>query len=361
MVYVIMVFVTSIIGGLVRLVTEKANINLRRVHNKRIGALLALIISLPMMIVSAVRYNVGSDFKTYESVYVFGDASILSANSHGFTLLINILRKVSDNPQIFFIISSIFIISLYSIYVGKYSSSIFLSIILFVVCRDYFSSMNLIRQYMAMVISLYSIPMFKRKNWIAAAFIVAIAMSFHPSALIIVPICVFATFKFSTWLELIITFGLLGIGSSLRGFLSYYVNAYTEYGKYFSSSTYGEGLFFVWDFIIYLGLLVIILLIKINNKGNFGFNDRLVEYSALFLVLVYGLTPFMPLNFNRIALIAKMISTIYLPGVLIKIENKQYRLLLTIMYVLVNLILTYVAIKSGNSGAYPYYSIFKMF
>lgn len=108
-----------------------------------------------------------------------------------FSQLMNILSKSFENPQILFVISSLLILS--GIFVFIYynvddSKSAFWAIFLFIVLTQYFSTMNLIRQSLAMAIGCNVYTVLKkdqsRIGFVKSAALITVATLFHASGII---------------------------------------------------------------------------------------------------------------------------------------------------------------------------------
>lgn len=147
-----------------------------------------------------------------------------------FSLLMKILSKSFESPQILFIISSFLIIS--GIFIFIYYNvddwkTAFWPVFLFIVLTQYFSTMNLIRQSLAMAVGCNVYTVLRRnqsKNrFIISAVLIALATLFHSSglvcALLVLPFVI--TIKRKTIVVgTFVTLGILNLFPYvLRGFL----------------------------------------------------------------------------------------------------------------------------------------------
>lgn len=81
-----------------------------------------LCVFLPLFLVSAFRYGVGTDyFYTYTPIFnrIRGGTGF---NEVGFTWLTEQLTKVSDDPQILFVVISLVTVGIITIFLCKYST-----------------------------------------------------------------------------------------------------------------------------------------------------------------------------------------------------------------------------------------------
>lgn len=129
-------------------------------------------------------WNIGND--TYPYVHTFiatiGNLDLLKSHMEAGYLLFNqLLACFTSNPQMLLITTSIFIIGtwMYSFY--KYSNFVVLSVLLFAII-GFSTTLNLVRQEMAMCIILLSLPFIIKRHLMAFIICWAIATSFHTSA-----------------------------------------------------------------------------------------------------------------------------------------------------------------------------------
>ena len=161
--------------------------------NRKKDLIFLLIVFVILAITSALRYSTGYDYSyTYapgfEEVLNNPDISLFGHHYEpGYMLLEKIVAFFSSNYQMIFVVTSVLIIGLFCINYAKYSSNVYLSVILFILLSEYYCSMNFIRQTIAGVIALFAIPFLKKKKFLPYLLIVLVASTFHKSALILIP------------------------------------------------------------------------------------------------------------------------------------------------------------------------------
>jgi hypothetical protein len=141
---------------------------------------------------AAFRYAVGYDYThIYVPLYfqtLRDDLSILgSVHEPGFMLLEKLLLFFTPNYQALFIATSFLIYGLTFYYYWKFSPNICLSILIFLLLGQYYSSMNFVRQSMAVAITLFAVPFLQKRRLAAYLLIILLAALFHKSALIMIP------------------------------------------------------------------------------------------------------------------------------------------------------------------------------
>lgn len=146
---------------------------------------------------SAIRYDVGIDYSyiyspNYEKVLADPTGQVLAQNwwEPSFKLLLKILMMFTRNYHALFVVTSLIIGALVMLYYWLHSPNPFISVFLFVVLSQYYCSMDFLRQMIAAVITMYAFPLLKKRNTLSIAgyfAIVLLAVSFHRSALILIP------------------------------------------------------------------------------------------------------------------------------------------------------------------------------
>lgn len=172
-------------------------------QTKEIKILNIFISLLILGFISGVRYqNYHSDFSTNYHVFAITSSLgwkeiILSDYEVGIKLLMKALSVVSNNPQGYFIFTSLFIIGAYLFIFYKFSSNMYLSIFLYVTLGMYFSAHNLTSQYIAVALCLYSIKYILDRKLVKFLLISLAAIFIHPSAAFFIPIYFLANINIS--------------------------------------------------------------------------------------------------------------------------------------------------------------------
>ena len=122
-----------------------------------------LIVFVILGVTSAIRYSTGIDYSYtyapgYEQVLQNPDISLFGHHYEpGYMLLQKIVAFFSSNYQMIFVVTSLLIIGLFCICYAKYSSNVYLSVMLFLLLSEYYCTMNFIRQSIAGIIALFAL------------------------------------------------------------------------------------------------------------------------------------------------------------------------------------------------------------
>lgn len=154
---------------------------------------MALILSFVLMLVSGLRYQVGTDFTAYyywsaedwSSVW----HSIFTFNEGGFLLLTNLSRMIWDDGQSLILFSAVITVGLYCWTIYHRSSAYLLSMLLYLFLGQWQGSFNGVRQYLAAAILFSGYRFILKKKYLKFSLIVLAAALFHKSAIVMLLPC----------------------------------------------------------------------------------------------------------------------------------------------------------------------------
>jgi hypothetical protein len=137
---------------------------------------------------SAFRNNLGTDYHNYRNLYLNLQKNTLDIEWLFRLFFIDFLRKISENPITFFIVSSFFINYFFIIMsIRRYSSNIPLSIIIYF-SFFYFDSYNYVRQFIAIALFLFYIPkLIQSKKYFLSILFLLILTQLHTSIVVYIP------------------------------------------------------------------------------------------------------------------------------------------------------------------------------
>ncbi len=155
--------------------------------NKIILLILAVV---PMFFISAIRYNVGTD---YEKRYVADYYTLLEGKNVGnleigFKAIDYLCLFFTKEPYLLFAITSLIILAIIFEVIYKKSSNRILSIIIFFLGGYFFATLNIIRQYISVAFILlgYQFLMSENKKKAYIGFVICAILAFfmHSSSII---------------------------------------------------------------------------------------------------------------------------------------------------------------------------------
>lgn len=185
--------------------------------SKRTAAVFLTVSALCMIVVSSVRYGIGFDYETYAEQYIkISETPFLTFVSEsrfeiGFCLFMKLCSFISTSPVFFFCVASLVITALVAVFIYAQCDARFagLAMYLYMTLGFFYGSMNLIRQYIALAVSLFAIKFISQRKPVKFFAVVIIASLFHISALILIPMYFLANIKLSK--KMLIIYSITGL------------------------------------------------------------------------------------------------------------------------------------------------------
>ena len=253
-------------------------------------------ISLSILIPSifaGIRYNVGTDYQnywwTFEQLDHVSFEWILTDSSHfnmdrGFLIVSKIFRLGFNSKCVFAIwgaiILTIFVLTIYNQYREYDITLMYLTFVL----MYYYSSFNILRQILALVIVFYSLKYVRSNQLIKYLILVLIATTFHFSALLVLPIWFLWDHKLNKSINLVKKWmiclaAIIAVGmwqSILKLLANFNISAILKYTGYFEKNNHMNMSFLIK---VVLTLFFIILQTRFQKK-----DDKLVFLTSLFIL-----------------------------------------------------------------------------
>ena len=269
------------------------------------GLLLSLLL---FAIISGLRYQVGVDYNTYLNLYNSIIANPYNINypeyEVGYIWVLKVFAK-ADIPYTWMFGFFAFI-QIFFIYFAFRKQRFLYPILAFVIITGgfYFSMMNGIRQAIAWCILIAAVPYANKKDFLKYALLTLLALSFHKSAMLFIPIFFIAypdrTFLKSIPLQLGLLFGaiILGETSFFEIFMDQilYVVNLIGYGDRYGNlspilsnfqNTYTKGARYLGPFFIY-----VVAILYSKEMKAFFLSKSFIKYYNLFFIgaLLFFLT-----------------------------------------------------------------------
>lgn len=331
-------------------------------NNKKKGYIYIICSGVPFLLVSCLRYNVGTDymFRYVHDFKIFQNGGNVKNLEIGMRLLMKLIIFFNANYQWIFVITSILIISLIFFVIYRDSPMPWLSILLFFLIGHFFNSLNIVRQYVAISITLYgSIYLIKNnyKKWLLSIFIGCL---FHTSSLISILLLIPKKLSENNKLldiKLIPVFTIIIIlfKDILRKLLIIFLSV-TRFSVYFNSE-FDISNFQIIPFTYNVILLFIFIYIIVNNKKEI--NDKKIYYyfNIQYILIIIVLCTNVIDIFSRIIYYFSIYQLISIPYFLSKIKhNFNFKIIIILMFAI---ILGYTNIFHNENEVVPYNSIFE--
>ncbi|MGL0818280.1 EpsG family protein [Vibrio vulnificus] len=238
-----------------------------------------------LTIFSGLRYDVGTDFKTYEYYISLLRQGYDTYMEPGFEAIVYSSQSLGFNGQVTFFLSSLLIALFSMLYIKRHSYYIGLSIVIFL-CFPifYLASFNGVRQFIAVSIFLFSIRYILEKNIVKYLFCVAIACAFHMSAVILLPLYYVLNSKIERYKLIFLVMSIFAMAESLP----YFLEMIGFSSKYTSTEIYSNSGF---DFKLLVILILYMILRFLKDRYMKCYNDYNIASNMLLITCVIGVIP----------------------------------------------------------------------
>ncbi|EME4040079.1 EpsG family protein [Morganella morganii] len=328
-----------------------------RASNRFSANLFYFISFISVLSVLILRYNVGTDYNSYEYIYynIKQDENYLEP---GFIFLLKICRQYSLSSEVFISLFSIISTSFVYLTAKHYNKFIFITFYILVL---YFQNMTAIRQITAVCIALYALHYLIEKSNVRFVIFILLSSLFHSSTLLLLPFIFFNYFYFNRlryipFILLFIAFVLyIDIFSFIENLNILQGTKYYSYlnSKFNTPTQLGSGLGVVLKIIP--ALLFIIYL----------FNKKIPSYNLLYVLnIFYILSIILSAKihvFNRLPPIFSIAIPYSLYFIKSNYNSLKYLFLIAIIFLIFFENDIRISDKSLNKGLgiTPYISIFE--
>ena len=246
-----------------------------------------IILSMILILVSGLRYNVGTDYFVYYrwSIKEWHQVwdKLLSFKEGGFALVAMLSRLIYNHGQSLIFLSAVITVGLFSWTIYKYSIMYLISILLYIFIGEWQSSFNTMRQCMAAAI-LFSGHRFilDRKLWQYSLVVLAASM-FHITALIMIIPYFLLNRKADLVQIIILTLGAVAIRFSYDIIFSL-ISGYKERVLNSNQSYMSNGVNIIRILVSFIPIVIYTVLCKKNNQTkeqNFYINALLFNAFSL--------------------------------------------------------------------------------
>ena len=346
---------------------ENCYIKKEKIKNVTTKILFFSIIAIGIpIIISAIRYQVGTDYNNYIDYYIFYSKlnfteAIKDANEL-LSILIVKFAYLFREPQIVFAIFAFLTIFVFyrAILTKKEKISITLMFALYLFLY-YMYSLNIMRQMLAVSIVLYAYKYIIKHDFKRFLLCIIIAMFFHTTALLFLPFYFLCpkegveSKKLVTIIRVIVIILVLvmilnydatiGLISSISGF--------ERFASYTNTTVQGENKQIIINSFVLIVLLIFQRPLKKYSKENEMY--LFLYFVGYILTLLGFISPYakrMALYFN--------ISEIYLLATLPQItKNKEQKLFVTVLILIYAILMFVISTYTLNIGEIiPYQTIF---
>lgn len=307
-----------------------------------------------MILIPGLRdVSVGLDTLQYESIYEKYSDSFWTYDTrleYGY-LIIN--KIVYDSLGSFYwlqiITSMLFVIPLYWLS-SRYSSKVWLSLLLFVIYAFYYMCFNEMRQCIAMGVSCFAFNYLVQGDWKKFLIMVFLSCCFHHSAAILFPLVFISRFDRLNYWHIVLLFLSFGVLSIFVSVIYNFLGSFQQitYGE--NQTTGGYGL---------VALQIMTLTIAFYKRRDL-FADMENLYSFYFIacaVVIFPVCHINPVMF-RLEQYLWLPMIILIPNILSSFKNSIIRKLGILIYVVIGYFFLFIFVFSEKNQIVPYYFFF---
>lgn len=314
-----------------------------------------IIAMASLILVSGFRHRVGTDYQNYVDIYNLNvkSSSIVFEGEFALSIIIKLATYISENPQVFFMITSIIINVMLVIALVKYSENYKMSMYLYITTFTYYSTMNGLRQFIAAMIMFLAFKQLMNRRFIKYLLCVLLATTFHTSALLFIPIYFIVYRRIDSLANLII------LTLAIIAFIFYkdFIEILFEFLQYSRFAHYKE-VFMESDGANPLRLLVysipIILAYMGREVGRYRIGDKYDVIANLsFLGCIFMFLAMRHKYFARVSMYFEVYYLILIPYIPVIFSKKSQKI------VIAGIIFGYLAFSTllllrGEAWIYPY-------
>lgn len=325
--------------------------------NIRYGIIIFSIIAFALSLISAIRYNVGTDY-SYTYVPTFNHIAQGATRTRidvGFYIINQTIIWLMLNVQWIFVITSFIINILVCASIYKQLEYRALGIFIYICGTMYFFSMNGIRQAITMSIFYYSlIYIYQKRNKFKYFLFNAIGVTMHLSAAIFLPLYFFLHKRLSKKIYLISILLFIIIITPITSLVGGYLletkySMYLTNGAYTSLSTFN--LSSILNLLCFLGYL---FYSKKTPKNNVYLNIHFIGLiiSLFLLKLPLALRLFMSFRYIEFLSVPNLIQDLDIT------KRKKILIIIGVVIFYIIYMINGVYINNGND-VLPYRTIFE--
>ena len=240
----------------------------------------------------------------------------------GFIIYTKIIANVFNNKQLFLSVTALLSLAGPFYIIKKYSKNYFLGIFLYITFQFFTYDFYLLRQIIAMSITMLSLKFVEEKKLIKFILMIVLATCFHTSACIFIIVYWLSKINMDNKKVVLVFFIMVAVAIFGNSIINMALNFL--YQHYAESEGEAGGYF-------YFSILMIIFILITAIKNDFFENDKrnIMWYNILIMALFVQLLAIMKPIINRLTIYYSIAIIIALPNAIHSIKEKNTRMLLS--------------------------------
>ena len=291
-----------------------------------------------LFLLSALRMEVGNDYKTYAVTCHEAWVGGYVVTEPGFNYLVKLIYTLVGHEN-YIVVFAVFAFATIAIFLKTFyedSDHFFLSMFLFMTLGIYFRTFNTVRYYFVLAVVLYSIRYVSRKEHLKFVLMIVAAAFFHKSVLIVIPLYLIALYLNKKW-----QYGLILVGSLavLLGKDTVMWVALKLYPSY-ENTSYISGGGSILENLPSIGrcVLVLVLCLYFYKEAIEGHNANRICFNLnIMAVLLYVCGYYIPL-LSRFSYYMMVPHVLLVPGVIMRIPDAGKRRIVTAATIVIGIL-----------------------
>ncbi len=276
--------------------------------------------------VSACRIAVGNDYWVYRQYILFIAQNRKVATEFGFNWLVRLVQFLTRNDECYLVVLGIFSFATVFLFLkALYEQSDWFAGSLFLLLTGgyYFLSLNSVRYYFALALAMCAMRQVLKGDYLKFILMVLAGACFHKSILVVLVLYPLAKIRWKKW--------AFAVALAICGSMIFLKDLYREviflFYPYYENSMFDTGDVSVINILKSVAVVILAFLfyrqsIAESEKNRFYLN---LQAGALML---YCFGSFIP-EISRIGYYLNISMVFLIPGILVKIENKRWRRIMT--------------------------------
>ncbi|MFI3236934.1 MAG: EpsG family protein [Lachnospiraceae bacterium] len=294
------------------------------------NAMLCFVIFVALTAVSACRIAVGNDYWVYRENFKLIYMGRVVASEIGFNTVVYYMQELFgyNNYLPIFGLFSIVTCAFFSKALYDQSKYFMFSLFIFMTSGYYFNSLNNIRYYLAIAITMYATKYVLRGEYFKFILWILFGAMFHKSIILVIPSYIIlrmvSNIKINKWITLVVTLAL----SSMLFFEDVYRSIIFYFYPFYENSSFDNGEVSIVN--IAKGIAVVGLALLFYKKSVLG-NPRMQFFLWLNIVglAINMFGSFIP-EVTRIGNYFYISQIYFIPEILMKIKHPVWKRLLLI-------------------------------
>ncbi len=334
----------------------------KKMKKSRLELVCYVIAWLQVCIISAIRYDVGTDYGTYCAIFrsirnaeSLMAAILLSPVEIGYTTLNYFFGIFTDNFVWVSGFCALITVTFFFVAIRRYSFNPWFSLILFIALGNLYISYNTIRQMLACSIMFFGWKFVQRKKYMYFILLVLFAASFHTPVLVMIPISIILNVNLNIKRLFFISV-VMSISIVVLPYMIQYITIlFPKYRIYLGTLDFMPG----WNLkstAVWLFIFGVLYIFYPYYKNKISYARQLTNFS--YFAFAFSLLQGGVSIISRVVPYCSIFAIISLPSLLNAFSSpRQKRFVFWGIIFFVFLYHSY-QLYVGNSGVVPYNSIF---